>query len=76
MYKGNNMVKQKMRFQDILSKTIDLCKSKYIAIPEWEKERYGKHFEALHSIIFGILRSENAQLDSLIAEYSLEGMIR
>jgi len=38
MYKGDNMVKQKMRFQDILSKTIDLCKSKYIAIPEWVPE--------------------------------------
>ncbi|KAI8035677.1 hypothetical protein M5D96_011427 [Drosophila gunungcola] len=63
-----------MNHQDNLSKTIDICKSKYIAIPEWEKERYGKHFEALHSTIFGILRSENAQLDNLIVEYSLEAV--
>ncbi|XP_041675857.1 uncharacterized protein LOC108107296 isoform X3 [Drosophila eugracilis] len=62
-----------MNFQDFLINAIDTCKSKYIAIPEQEKERYGKHFEALCSKIFGILRSENPHLDSLIAEYSLEG---
>ncbi|EDV57106.2 uncharacterized protein Dere_GG19870 [Drosophila erecta] len=62
-------------FQEDVGQILFKCKSKYIDIRKHEKERYGKHFEALQSIIFGILKSESSQLDILIAEYCLEGSV-
>ncbi|EDW49292.1 GM11773 [Drosophila sechellia] len=61
--------------EKFVEKKLYVCKKKYIDIPKDEGQRYGKHFKALKSKIFGILRKESAQLDTLIAAYSLEGSV-
>lgn len=60
--------------EKFVEKKLYVCKKKYIDIPKDDGQRYGKHFKALKSKIFGILRKESAQLDTLIAAYSLEGL--
>lgn len=78
IHSSNNIVekmKESRNLENFVEKKLYECKKKYVDIAKDEGQRFGKHYEALTSKIFEILRKENPELDIIIAEFSLEGKL-